>query len=201
MDVLNLYFRFIETLSGNYSLGGGDGKMNDLEANHAMESLRKIISATNDFGAKYLPDRDLIEYGLIHELREFCDHISSTFDDPFAFFSDSGKYIKISDLFDVQVYLAITNLLWHAVAEDATWVLLNVATKTKKNQLQITIDTDMPCYNNIDTSEEVTVNLALDYIQKLGGILAIEHLTGGRGESFRLILTVAFNKWNNEEGD
>ena len=119
MDALNLYFRFVETLSGNYSLGSAHGKMNDLEANQAMQSLREIISATNDFEAKYLQDPNLIEYGLINELRGFCDHISGTFDDSFVFFSESGRYAKISDLFDVQVYLAITNLLWHAIEEES----------------------------------------------------------------------------------
>ena len=197
MDALNLYFRFVETLSGNYSLGSAHGKMNDLEANQAMQSLREIISATNDFEAKYLQDPNLIEYGLINELREFCDHISGNFDDSFVFFSESGKYTKISDLFDVQVYLAITNLLWHAIEEESNWVLLNVVNKPRKDQLQITIDTDIPCYNNIDTAEEITINLALDYIQKLGGTLAIENLTGSRGELFRLNLTIACNNCNN----
>lgn len=197
MDALNLYFRFVETLSGNYSLGSAHGKMNDLEANQAMESLREIISATNDFEAKYLQDPNLIEYGLINELQEFCDHISGTFDDSFVFFSESGKYAKISDLFDVQVYLAITNLLWHAIEKESNWILLNVVNKPIKDQLQITIDTDTPCYNNIESSEEITINLALDYIQKLGGTLTIEHLTGSHGESFRLILTISCNNCNN----
>lgn len=186
-EVISLYYRFVESLP-DHNPGYSERKMNDMEAAEAMESLRKIISATNDFVAKYLQDKDLIKYGLIYELRGFCDHISNTYDELFAFFSQEGEYFKVSELFDAQTYSAIINLLWHAIERDTTWVLVSVV--AKKNQLQVMIDTNIACYNNMDTSKEITINIALDYIQKLGGVLAIE----SGNDAFRLILTIPFNK-------
>ena len=188
MDVLSLYFRFVEALSGHHSWGHKTGKINESEA---LLALRKIIAATNDFTAKYLRDEDLIQYGLMHELQGFCEYISTTYEELLAVFSQSGNYQKISDLFDAQVYFAVTNLLWHAIEEDVRLVLLNV--DTQKNQLIISIETDKPCYDDIRRSEDVTVNLAMDFIEKIGGAVNTKPLKDGV-VTFQLVLLVNFNQ-------
>lgn len=190
MDVLNIYFRFIEVLNSHQSWDMSEGKMNDLEVNEATQSLKKIISAFNDFSTKYLKIPSLVEFGFIHETRKYCEEVNSNYDDINLFYSHNGTYNKISHEIDHHLYKIVTNLCWHAIGEGATSVVIGVAA-TEKN-LQISFDTTIPCFVDIETSEAILVNLAMDSINKAKGEFFVNNHPGNSHE-----LILYFNYPNN----
>ncbi|MEM6526448.1 MAG: hypothetical protein AAF693_21830 [Bacteroidota bacterium] len=181
MDVLNRYFEFLGVLNAHFPHDISKRKRNDPEAMHCLQQL---ISTANDLMVNYFITPRLEKFGLPRELAAFCKAMNLRQKETLLAFSKCGVYKRLSVEMDNRLYHIATCLCAHAMAEEAIFIHLKMA--STKCTAQLSIGADVPCFRHMDTPEEIMVAIAADLVKRTEGVLNMKRSGSGKGLVLRV---------------
>ncbi|TRX59131.1 hypothetical protein FNH22_11450 [Fulvivirga sp. M361] len=155
------------------------------------ENIRMLL--ISDRCMNSLIQRVLHVHGLVHALQRFCDLLNTELKETFISFSSKGfspggAFGKAPDEKIISLlYQAFTYLCRYAREKHTSFILVGLSSVDSRYSL--IIDTDIPFFINANTSPDISICMALNYIDQINGRLK-EDCIGLEQQMFRLTLAV-----------